>query len=168
LRVWFSQGWVLCQFPRSNVFSFRPALIPEKICRRANYYREKGYHSSQHRKSSRVHPGSGDGGILMRPNRCITQRVVRRGTPGWRCCPRRKTTQNRQSDHENDKRNKKESFHRELVYTQRPPSAGGSVLGPGCPSPHLPLCSCLPLHCLTPPPPSLAAPADQSSKIPLA
>src|SRR5580692_8578036 len=36
----------------SNVFSFRPALVPEKVRRRANHNREKRHHARQHRKRS--------------------------------------------------------------------------------------------------------------------
>ena len=79
----------------------------------ADHNREKDHHSSQDREGSPVHPSPRDHGKPLRPDRCVTQRVMRRRAPGRSRCPGRKKTQN---GHPNQK--DKESYVLENLHKE--------------------------------------------------
>ena len=98
-------GFQKVKFPEAElvgdvlkVFSFRAAFVTEKVCGRGNSNREKRHYSSQEREGSRVHPGPRNRGKSLRPDRRITERIVR-PCASRRCRgPRSKTTENAPSN----------------------------------------------------------------------
>ena len=102
-----------CECAASNIFPFRAPLVAEKVSDGADHNREKDHHSSQDREGSPVHPGPPDHGKPLRPDRCVTQGVMRRRALGRRRCPGRKKTQNGHSNQKDKDPYVLENLHKE-------------------------------------------------------